>query len=46
VEDRAVHFDGLTYAREGDDSLVAYLRIRNRQTGQVREEEFRLRRTR
>jgi hypothetical protein len=44
VEERAVHFNGLTFEREGDDTLNIYLRLRDRQSGSVREETFRLRR--
>ena len=43
VEERAVHFDGLSFIREGD-TLKIYLLLRDR-SGQVREEEFRLRRS-
>lgn len=43
VEDRAVHFDGLSFIREGD-ALRIYLLLRDSRTGVVREEEFRLRR--
>jgi hypothetical protein len=46
VEARAVHFDGLSFIREGDDSLRIYLLLRDSKTGQVREEEFRMRRVR
>jgi len=43
VEEKAVHFDGLSFIREGD-TLKIYLLLRDR-SGQVREEEFRLRRS-
>jgi hypothetical protein len=46
VEARAVHFDGLSFIREADDSLRIYLLLRDSKTGQVREEEFRMRRVR
>jgi hypothetical protein len=46
VEERAVHFDGLSFIREGDDSLRIYLLLRDSKTGLVREEEFRMRRAR
>jgi hypothetical protein len=43
VEDRAVHFDGLSFVRESDDSLRIYLLLRDK-AGQVREEAFAMRR--
>jgi hypothetical protein len=46
VEDQALHFDGLSYVRDGEGALKVYLRIKSRQTGQVREEELQLRRAR
>jgi hypothetical protein len=46
VEDRAVHFNGLSFVRETDDDLRIYLRLRSRESGVVREEEFRMRRAR
>jgi len=46
VEDRAVHFDGLSFIRESDDALRICLLLRDGKTGQVREEEFRMRRAR
>ena len=45
VEPRAVHFDGLSYLREGDDELRIYLLLKDKE-GKVREEVFKLRRTR
>ena len=44
VEERAVHFDGLSFVRESDNALRIYLLLRDK-NGQVREEEFRMRRT-
>ncbi len=46
VEERAVHFDGLSFIRDSDAALRIYLLLRDRTTGQVREEEFRMRRAR
>ena len=46
VEQRAVHFDGLSFVRESDDALRIYLLLRDSATGAVREEEFRMRRAR
>ena len=43
VEPRAVHFDGLSFVRESDTALLIYLLLRDK-NGQVREEEFRMRR--
>jgi hypothetical protein len=45
VDARAVHFDGLSFVRESDDALRIYLLLRDK-SGQVREEEFRMRRMR
>jgi hypothetical protein len=39
-----IWFDGLTYRREGSDTLRAFVAIRNRADGSVREEAFELRR--
>jgi hypothetical protein len=44
VEERAVHFDGLSFVRESADTLRIYLLLRDK-TGQVREEAFKLRRS-
>jgi hypothetical protein len=44
VEERAVHFDGLSFVRESDHALRIYLLLRDAKTGNVREEEFRMRR--
>ena len=46
VEERAVHFDGLSFVRDSDDGLRIYLLLRDSKSGEVREEEFRMRRTR
>ena len=43
VEERAVHFDGLSFIRERDDTLRIYLLLRDK-AGPVREEAFTLRR--
>ena len=43
VEEKAVHFDGLSFIRESDDALQIYLLLRDK-AGQVREEAFRMRR--
>ena len=43
VEDRAIHFDGLSFIRESDDAMLIYLLLRDK-SGTVREEEFRMRR--
>jgi hypothetical protein len=43
VEERAVHFDGLSFVRESDNALRIYLLLRDK-NGHVREEEFRMRR--
>lgn len=45
VEPRAVHFDGLSYLREGDDEMRIYLLLKDKE-GKVREEVFKLRRSR
>jgi hypothetical protein len=45
VEARAVHFDGLSFFRDGDDELRIYLLLRDKD-GTVREEQFRMRRAR
>jgi hypothetical protein len=45
VEGRAVHFDGLSFIRDTADTLRIYLLLREK-SGEVREEEFRLRRIR
>jgi len=45
IEPRAVHFDGLSYVREGDDEIRIYLILRERD-GRVHEELFKMRRTR
>ena len=44
AEERAVHFDGLSFVRDGEDGLLIYLLLTNRKTGQAREEEFKMRR--
>jgi hypothetical protein len=44
VEERAVHFSGLSFVRAGEDGLRIYLLLSDRKTGQTREEEFKLRR--
>lgn len=44
VDGDVVHFNGLAFARQPDGSLKLYLQLRNPETGQVREEEFRFRR--
>lgn len=44
VEKEAVHFDGLTFERQGDGTLHIYLLLRDRASGAVREELFRMRR--
>jgi hypothetical protein len=43
VEDRAVHFDGLSFLRDADDSLRIYLLLKDKD-GKVREELFKMRR--
>jgi hypothetical protein len=43
VEPRAVHFNGLSFYRDGDDELRIYLRLRDKD-GKVREEVFKMRR--
>jgi hypothetical protein len=43
VEERAVHFDGLSFVRESDNALRIYLLLRDK-NGTVREEEFRMKR--
>ena len=43
VEERAVHFDGLSFIRDTDDSLSIYLLLRDKD-GKVREEPFKMRR--
>ena len=43
VEERAVHFDGLSFIRETDDSLSIYLLLRDKE-GKVREEPFKMKR--
>ena len=45
IEPRAVHFDGLSYVREGEDELRIYLLLRDKD-GTVREELFTMRRAR
>lgn len=44
VEPGAVHFDGLSFIRQDDGSLRIYLLLKDKKTGTVREEEFKLRR--
>jgi hypothetical protein len=44
IEGDAVHFDGLTYERQADGSMRIYLLLRSRETGEVREELFTMRR--
>jgi hypothetical protein len=44
VEPTALHFDGLSFLREGDGSLTIYLLLRDRASGVVREEKFVMRR--
>lgn len=46
IEGDTAHFDGLTYERQSDGSLKVYLLLRSRETGEVREELFTMRRTR
>src|SRR5262245_53315164 len=46
VEGRAAHFDGLSYVREKEDELRIYLLLRDKATGTVREELFKMRRAR
>ena len=43
VEDRAVHFDGLSFIRDTDDTLRIYLLLKDKE-GKVREELFTMRR--
>lgn len=43
VEERAVHFDGLSFIRESDNALRIYLLLRDK-NGNVREEKFFMRR--
>ena len=43
-DDTGVWFDGLTFKRAGPDRIEAFLAIRNRSTGAVREERFEFRR--
>ena len=43
IEDRAVHFDGLSFIRDGDDGLRIYLLLKDKE-GKVREELFKMRR--
>jgi Domain of unknown function (DUF6265) len=45
VEGRAVHFDGLSFFREGEDELRIFLLLRDKD-GTVREELFKMRRVR
>ena len=40
VEERAVHFNGLSFIREAADTLRIYLALRDSKTGQTREEVF------
>lgn len=46
IEGDSIHFDGLTYERRTDGSLRAYLLLRDRETGAVREEAFTMRQAR
>jgi Domain of unknown function (DUF6265) len=41
----AIHFDGLTFKRAGNDRLEIFLAIHNRSDGTVREERFEMGRT-
>jgi hypothetical protein len=43
VEKQAVHFDGLSFFRSGDE-LKIYLLLEDRKTGAVREEQFTMKR--
>lgn len=43
VEEKAVHFDGLSFRHQDDGSLLIHLLLRDRKGG-VREEEFRMKR--
>ena len=44
VEEGAVHFDGLSFIKDGRDGLRIYLLLKDSKTGTVREEPFRLKR--
>jgi len=45
VEESAVHFDGLSFIKDGRDGLRIYLILKDSKTGTAREEVFRLKRT-
>jgi hypothetical protein len=44
LEPNTAYFDGATFRRSGDDTLQVFVAIRNKKTGEVREEEFRYQR--
>jgi hypothetical protein len=46
VDPDAVHFDGLTFRREGPDRMTIFLALRDSKTGTMSEEVFRMSRSR